>query len=184
MLWRHYLTSKLGKENKLNEKKTNVVIIHKYFIFHRKIFIKIKLMSIILSFSWYFSVYRSTHFFLKYVQYTLYTTVKLLFTQLSFPLNKLNVYWLDMNISIILIFSKPTGCCKQINQPFNSQDLISNSPYFSHTVLVMLVWRIWYWINLWFPNWYFSLFSSHVCLILYLYYKGKFCLGNSWELKG
>ena len=32
--------------------------------------------------------------------------------------------------------------------PFNSHDLISNSLYFSHTVLVMLVWIIWYWINL------------------------------------
>ena len=32
---------------------------------------------------------------------------------------------------------------------FNSQDLISNSPLsVCHIVLVMLVWRIWYWINL------------------------------------
>ena len=29
-----------------------------------------------------------------------------------------------------------------------------------HTVLVMLIWRIWYRINLQSPNWYFSLFSS------------------------
>ena len=34
-----------------------------------------------------------------------------------------------------------------------------------HTVLVMLVWRIWYWIIL-SPNWY-SLFLSLFCLILY-----------------
>ena len=36
-----------------------------------------------------------------------------------------------------------------------------------HTILVMLVWRIWYWINLLSPNWYFSLFLSLVWLILY-----------------
>ena len=35
-----------------------------------------------------------------------------------------------------------------------------------HTVLVMLVWRIWYWIIL-SPNWYFSLFLSLFCWILY-----------------
>ena len=35
-----------------------------------------------------------------------------------------------------------------------------------HAVLVMLVWRIWYWIIL-SPNWYFSLFLSLFCLILY-----------------
>ena len=54
----------------------------------------------------------------------------------------------------------------------------------SHTVLVMLVWRIWYWMSLLSPNWYFSLFSSLVCLILYRYCKEKFCHGHSWELKG
>ena len=53
-----------------------------------------------------------------------------------------------------------------------------------YTVLVMLVWRIWYWINLLSPNWYFSLFSSLVCLILYWYCEEIFCLGHSWELKG
>ena len=31
----------------------------------------------------------------------------------------------------------------------------------------------------WFPDWYFSLFSSLVCLILYRYCKEKFCLGHS-----
>ena len=36
-----------------------------------------------------------------------------------------------------------------------------------HTVLVMFVWRIWYWINLHSLSFYFSLFSSLVCLILY-----------------
>ena len=53
-----------------------------------------------------------------------------------------------------------------------------------YTVLVMLVWKIWYWINLWPPNWYFSLFSSLFCLILYWYCQEKFCLGHSWELTG
>ena len=53
-----------------------------------------------------------------------------------------------------------------------------------HTVLAMLVWRIWYWINLQSPNWYFSLFSSLAHLILYCYCKEKFCLGHSWESKG
>ena len=52
-----------------------------------------------------------------------------------------------------------------------------------HTVLVMLVWRIWDRISRQSPNWYFSLFSSLVCLTLYGYCKKKFCLGNSWELK-
>ena len=36
-----------------------------------------------------------------------------------------------------------------------------------HTVLVMFVWRIWYWINLYSLSFYFSLLSSLVCLILY-----------------
>ena len=36
-----------------------------------------------------------------------------------------------------------------------------------HIILVMLVWRIWYWINLLSPSWYFSLFLSLVWLILY-----------------
>ena len=36
-----------------------------------------------------------------------------------------------------------------------------------HTVLMMFVWRIWYWINLHSLNLYFYLFSSLVCLILY-----------------
>ena len=53
-----------------------------------------------------------------------------------------------------------------------------------HTVLVMLVWRIWDWINLKSPNWYFSLFSSLVCLILHWYCREKLCRGHSWELKG
>ena len=38
-----------------------------------------------------------------------------------------------------------------------------------HTVLVMLVWRIWHWMNLYSPNWYYSLFSSLICLILHWY---------------
>ena len=46
-----------------------------------------------------------------------------------------------------------------------------------HTVLVMLVWIIWYWINLESLNWYFSLFSSLVCLVL----KGEIL---SWLLTG
>ena len=36
-----------------------------------------------------------------------------------------------------------------------------------HIILMMLVQRIWYWINYEFPNWYCSLFSLLVCLILY-----------------
>ena len=40
--------------------------------------------------------------------------------------------------------------CFAMAEPLNSQDLSSNSPYFYHAVLVhvMLVWKIWYWINL------------------------------------
>ena len=50
------------------------------------------------------------------------------------------------------------------------------------TVLVMLVWRIWYWINF-DPQLYFSLFAWLACSTLYWYWKKKFCLGHSWELK-
>ena len=35
-----------------------------------------------------------------------------------------------------------------------------------HTILIMLVWRIWYWINKLSPNW-FSFFSSLIWLILH-----------------
>ena len=31
--------------------------------------------------------------------------------------------------------------------PFHSLDLIGNSPTVCHTVLMMSVWRIWYWVN-------------------------------------
>lgn len=48
---------------------------------------------------------------------------------------------------------------------------------------MMLVLRLWYWINYSSSNWYFSIFSSHVCLILYQYCKEKFCLDHIWELK-
>ena len=51
----------------------------------------------------------------------------------------------------------------------------------SHAVLVMLVWRIWYWIHFIPLTDIFSLFSSLVCLILYWYCKEKFCLGHSCE---
>ena len=50
-----------------------------------------------------------------------------------------------------------------------------------HTVHVMLVWRIWYWINLQSHNWYFSLFSSLVCLVIVLILKGEIL---SWLLTG
>ena len=35
----------------------------------------------------------------------------------------------------------------KLTKPFNSQDLISNSPTVCLTILIMLVWRIWYQIN-------------------------------------
>ena len=40
-----------------------------------------------------------------------------------------------------------TGVCAQrrASYPFHSLDLISNSPYFCYTILIMLVLRIWYW---------------------------------------
>ena len=56
-----------------------------------------------------------------------------------------------------------------------------------HTILVMLVLRIWDWINLQSHNWYFSLFSTLVFLILYWYWKEKFFLGlthGSWRVHG
>ena len=70
------------------------------------------------------------------------------------------------------------------NLPFHSQDLISNSPkwllynsYDSRSEKLLLD-------QLKIPNWYFSLFSSLACSILYRYCKEKFFLGHSWELKG
>ena len=45
--------------------------------------------------------------------------------------------------------------------------------------LLLLVKRIWYWINSYFP-----FISSLVCLMLCWYCKEKFCLGHSWEWKG
>ena len=33
-------------------------------------------------------------------------------------------------------------------------------------------------------NWYFTLFSSLLCLILYWYCKERFSLSHSWEVKG
>ena len=65
--------------------------------------------------------------------------------------------WLNPFTSKISLVVLLTVCCK---------------------VLMMLVLE-----NLVF-NWHFSLFSSHVCLILYWYCKEKFYLGHSWELKG
>ena len=67
--------------------------------------------------------------------------------------------------------------------PFHSQDLINTSPWwlpynsfdFSSENLLS--------DQLIIPNWYFSLFLSLVCLILYGYFEEKFCLGHSWELK-
>ena len=54
-----------------------------------------------------------------------------------------------------------------------------------HTVLEMLVWRIWSWSNS-SPliDLQLFLFLLLVCLIPYWYCKEKFCLGHSWELMG
>ena len=53
-----------------------------------------------------------------------------------------------------------------------------------HTILIMLVWRICYWINWKSRNHYSSLFSSLVCFVLHWHFKEKFSLGHSSELKG
>ena len=55
-------------------------------------------------------------------------------------------------------------------QPFHSQEVHGVRPL----ILMMLVLRIWYWINLQFPYCYFS----------YWYYEEKFCLGHTWEFSG
>ena len=47
-----------------------------------------------------------------------------------------------------------------------------------HTILMLSIWRIWYWINSWSLNWYFTLFSSLLCLILYWDCKEKFSLSH------
>ena len=54
-----------------------------------------------------------------------------------------------------------------------------------HNILIMLVWRIWYWINQLFLNLHFLLFSSLVWLISQYYCKEKFCLKHlgSWRVK-
>ena len=46
------------------------------------------------------------------------------------------------------------------------------------------MWRIWYWINYWSPNWHFSLFSSLVCLILYWYCQKKILSRSLMGVKG
>ena len=53
-----------------------------------------------------------------------------------------------------------------------------------HAILMMLVRRIWHWINYKCPIWSFFLFLSLAWLILYWYFKKKFCLGHSWEFIG
>ena len=55
-------------------------------------------------------------------------------------------------------------------QPFHSQEVHGVRPL----ILMMLVLRIWYWINLQFPYCYFS----------YWYHEEKFCLGHTWEFSG
>ena len=61
---------------------------------------------------------------------------------------------------------------------FHSQELI----IVCHKAPIMLIWRIWYWINSK-SHWYFSLFSLLVCMTLYGYCKEKFNLDHSWELR-
>lgn len=49
-----------------------------------------------------------------------------------------------------------------------------------HAVFLMLVWRIWCWINLQSPNWYVSLFLLFYCMFnIVLIFWGKFHLGHS-----
>ena len=49
-----------------------------------------------------------------------------------------------------------------------------------YAVLLMLVWRIWCWINLQSPSWYVSLFLLFDCMLdIVLIFWGKFHLGHS-----
>ena len=66
-------------------------------------------------------------------------------------------------------------------QPFNCQIKFVILLTVNHTIIKMLVQRIWYWINL-SPNWYFTLFSSLIWLIVCCSIE-KFCLGHWQELK-
>ena len=73
---------------------------------------------------------------------------------------------------------------EKYNEPFHSQDLISNSPYClqynSYDVgLENLVFD-----QLTIPKWYFTLFSPLVRSMLYWHWMEKFCLGHSWEWDG
>ena len=61
--------------------------------------------------------------------------------------------------------------CKEIldagHSPFTTKISLVILHTICHTLLILLVLRIYYWIMWWSPNWYFSIFSSLVCLILY-----------------
>ena len=63
-------------------------------------------------------------------------------------------------------------------------DIKDESTFTNRVVWLFSLEIIWYWINWYFPNWYFWLFSSLVHWVLYRYCEEKFCLGDSWELKG
>ena len=104
------------------------------------------------------------------------------FTTLNIP--KCEHFTLLVCLRFLVIFAmRRLGSVQSFN-PFTSKISLVILLTVCHTVLVMLVWRIWFWINLYSLNFYFSLISSLVCLILYWYCTGKFCLGHSWELKG
>ena len=104
------------------------------------------------------------------------------FTTLNIP--KCKHFTLLVCLRFLVISAmRRLGSVQSFN-PFTSKISLIILLTVCHTVLVMLVWRIWFWINLYSLNFYFSLISSLVCLILYWYCKEKFCLGDSWELKG
>ena len=59
----------------------------------------------------------------------------------------------------IMTFFPLLGILKPLTAKISSVILLT----VCHIVFVMFVWRIWYWINLYSLNLYFSLFSSLVC---------------------
>ena len=73
-------------------------------------------------------------------------------------------------------------CNLQLN-PFTAKILLEILLSVCYSILLMLIQRIWYLINLLFPNWNNFLFPLLICWILYWYWKEKYCLGQMWDKK-
>ena len=117
---------------------------------------------------------------------------------------KMSVIWKMMNVvKIPRLFNFFGKCCDNVwtvSQWFfcvwiSSTELIVNPftlkissvilPTVCYTVLMMLVWRIWHWINL--SNNHLIdifLYSHHICRVWYWRCEGELSFDHLWELKG